>query len=467
MNRVRLLLSALILISGTILVALGKISGETWGAMLVGLLIPSPLDRKEDFKKTVPKSLISILFFLIPSFSFAGILTDNVIVTPQSAPICYSGRACIYAKTADNLFYTKDITGLELKLHAAQSFRSSANCTLLASPTLGDICYDTTLNMFKFFGNTGWTNGAVDGAQYVTKTQVETITGAKTFTGGVTLSSNTTIGTDNLYAIGGLSTRLSTIYSLLIHSGASTLSMTSSVSDGAAAIGFKTNTANSFANATARLVSVQNNNVEKAAILKNGELLAPSLGPSATQQHSIPAVANDVITLLNAVQTLTNKTISAPILSGTITGSYTIGGTATVQANTLTIGGAPAEAGFYRVCTLPSVSAATPQNCLLDADVPVGKSVYLTHFTAKVNGMTAWGTVMACTIEDTASNLFVSIPVANLTANAFLGMFTAGLTLDNRLMLGTGGTSGKGLQIKCDVNGTGSDLVVVLQGVIR
>jgi hypothetical protein len=50
----RLIASALILGCGTVLVALGKISGESWGAMLIGLLLPSPLEKNK------PKSLIGL-----------------------------------------------------------------------------------------------------------------------------------------------------------------------------------------------------------------------------------------------------------------------------------------------------------------------------------------------------------------------------------------------------------------------
>ena len=388
MNYTRLIISALILISGTVLVGLGKISGETWGAMLVGMLLPSPLEKKkkEGEKKGGSLLLLPLLFLLLPSPSFAGILTDNVVITPLASPACYSGRACLYAKTADNLLYTKDASGLELKLHAAQSVRSSASCSGLSSPAVGDLCYDTTLNTFRFFSTAGWTSGAIDGAQYVTKTQTETVTGAKTFTANATFL---------------------------------------------------------------------------------GALVSGTLGPTISYQHTIPSVASDTLALLAATQTLTNKTLTAPVLSGTVTGTYTMGGTATIQANTLSIGGAPAEAVFYRTCTLTSAAAAVPVNCLLDADVPMGKKAYLTSFTAKVTGMTAWGTVTSCTIEDTSGNAYVTLPVSELASNAYLGLFSGSLTFDDRLTLGTGGTAAKGIRVKCDINGTGSDLVFVLQGVVK
>lgn len=41
-----------------------------------------------------------------------------------------------------------------------------------------------------------------------------------------------------------------------------------------------------------------------------------SLGPNSTQQHQIPVVAADTFTLNAATQTLTNKTLTSPVLNG-------------------------------------------------------------------------------------------------------------------------------------------------------
>jgi len=43
------------------------------------------------------------------------------------------------------------------------------------------------------------------------------------------------------------------------------------------------------------------------------------IGPNATQQHTMPAVASDTYTLNAATQTLTNKTLTDPTIIGTIT----------------------------------------------------------------------------------------------------------------------------------------------------
>lgn len=137
--------------------------------------------------------------------------------------------------------------------------------------------------------------------------------------------------------------------------------------------------------------------------------------------------------------------------------------------STITLGGAPAEAVFTRTCTITSAAAITPVNCLSNADVPSAKRAYLLGWHAKVNGATAWATTTQCWIQDTAgvSNYFVTMPVAALTANAFVSDHSAGVTQQSAYSLNQGSTMDYGAEIACDANGTGSDLVVTLYGVIK
>jgi hypothetical protein len=122
---------------------------------------------------------------------------------------------------------------------------------------------------------------------------------------------------------------------------------------------------------------------------------------------------------------------------------------------------------FTRTVTLTSAAAATAVSIFADADVPRGCVPYITHFTLKVNGGTLWGTVATVTIEDTAGVDFATIAVAALAANAFLGPFSTNVTIAGPMAIQSGGTVDKGLQIKADVNGTGSDLVAVIHGYYR
>lgn len=70
-------------------------------------------------------------------------------------------------------------------------------------------------------------------------------------------------------------------------------------------------------------------------------LIAPTIGPAAAQQHTLPAVASDTITLIAATQTLTNKTFSDTV-AFTATSPFSVanGQTLTVSVTAQTVGGA-------------------------------------------------------------------------------------------------------------------------------
>ena len=120
--------------------------------------------------------------------------TDTLILNPlASAPTCPTGKACLYALTADNLAYDVDGNGLVLKSHAAKSFRTSTNCSALGSPQNGDVCYDSSIPGFRFY-SAGWVTGTTNDSLVVHKAGSETITGAKTFSTSVTLTGGASLG---------------------------------------------------------------------------------------------------------------------------------------------------------------------------------------------------------------------------------------------------------------------------------
>ena len=135
--------------------------------------------------KTPKLSLLFLLLALGAPFAALGApitsaKTDTLILNPLgSAPTCPTGKACVYALSTGGQIWDVDSSGLVLKSHAAKSFRTSSNCAGLASPANGDVCFDSSLSVFRYY-NSGWITGTSDDSQVVHKAGAETITGVKT-----------------------------------------------------------------------------------------------------------------------------------------------------------------------------------------------------------------------------------------------------------------------------------------------
>jgi len=112
--------------------------------------------------------------------------------------------------------------------------------------------------------------------------------------------------------------------------------------------------------------------------------------------------------------------------------------------------------------TITSAAAATAVSLIPDSMVGAGEKCYLMDFIGRVNGTTVWATTSTVKIQDTNSSAvdFVTAAVAALTSQARIYPGTANVTSEDAYSLGTGGTAGKGLQLKGNANGTGSDLVI-------
>jgi len=84
-------------------------------------------------------------------------------------------------------------------------------------------------------------------------------------------------------------------------------------------------------------------------------IAAPAVAGSNTL--TLPVIT-DTITTLNSTQTLANKTLTAPVLSGTATGTYTLGGTPTISSPTIS---APVlsgtTTGTYTLGGIPTISS--------------------------------------------------------------------------------------------------------------
>lgn len=58
----------------------------------------------------------------------------------------------------------------------------------------------------------------------------------------------------------------------------------------------------------------------------------PTVGTASGAQHGLPTGTGDLVSV-DATQTLSSKTMSSPVMSGTATGTYTLGGTPTLGAD--------------------------------------------------------------------------------------------------------------------------------------
>ena len=140
---------------------------------------------------------------------------------------------------------------------------------------------------------------------------------------------------------------------------------------------------------------------------------------------------------------------------------------ATATAAAATVVAAPIP--FLVTGTLTSAAAATAVTLLADGNVPAGKKVYVTGVNAKVNGATAWATTAEIDIADSngAPVKFFALDASDLTGNAEVRAGSVGVTAQAAFSLAQGGTAAKGLVVKGDANGTGSDLVVTVWGYIK
>lgn len=138
------------------------------------------------------------------------------------------------------------------------------------------------------------------------------------------------------------------------------------------------------------------------------------------------------------------------------------------SSGTLSTSAGSGGGGVSATGTLTSAAAATPVIIIADATVGAGKKIYLQSFWITVNGGTDWATTSTLSIQDTSGVEFAQIPIAALTGNAQQMLApSVGFTFRSPFLLGTGGTTGKGIQVVGNANGTGSDAVITIWGNVR
>lgn len=159
------------------------------------------------------------------------------------------------------------------------------------------------------------------------------------------------------------------------------------------------------------------------------------------------AVSVALTTAANTASLVAALIRAALSATGAITALYTVGGTgANVSLTAIAPAANDATLNIAWTTTL-GVTAVTT-------------SAATTAGVAIVLGSTK------VTLEDTNGTPveFFEIAQSALTGNAEVRPGTSGVTSETGYLMGSGGTKGKGLQIVGTANGTGSDLVVTVQG---
>ena len=169
---------------------------------------------------------------------------------------------------------------------------------------------------------------------------------------------------------------------------------------------------------------------------------------------------------VEAIPSTSQVPVGWQLFPGYIVESTTQNGVA-IEFNFVTNPSANNNGQFTITGVLTSAAAATAVTLVPDSWVYGGKKVYVSNVTAKVNGGTLWATTATVVLQDSAAVAGVTYAVAGLTANAFLGLTTANVTVANPVALNTGFTASKGLVLVGNANGTGSDLYVTVTGYIR
>ena len=136
-------------------------------------------------------------------------------------------------------------------------------------------------------------------------------------------------------------------------------------------------------------------------------------------------------------QTLTNKgltapAISAPVLSGTVTGTYTLGGTPTFPASVVTLTGS--QTLTNKILTSPTINSPTITNATISTDTVTGFSVSTNVTVGNVtlnNGAVGATTVTTSGLVTAGNGLTVSAGSVSLPNNAIQAnaLATSAITL--------------------------------------
>lgn len=89
-------------------------------------------------------------------------------------------------------------------------------------------------------------------------------------------------------------------------------------------------------------------------------IISAKIGPSSTQQHTLPVIASDTIALLAAVQTFTNKTLTSPTVNGGTINNASVGAT-TASTGSFTTLNASGDVNFTGTAAVQVPAGTTAQ----------------------------------------------------------------------------------------------------------
>jgi len=151
-------------------------------------------------------------------------------------------------------------------------------------------------------------------------------------------------------------------------------------------------------------------------------IAAPAVAGSNTL--TLPVIT-DTITTLNSTQTLANKTLTAPVFSGTATGTYTLGGTPTISSPTIsapTLSGT--TTGTYTLGGTPSLAATALTGTIAAARLPAGSALQVvgaiktdTFSTNSTSYQTVTGLAATITPSSSSSKILVLMAISGGAAS--------------------------------------------------
>ena len=285
----------------------------------------------------------------------SGIASDSVALTPQATFACPSGKSCIWADSATGRIKLRGTDAVDLEAGEARKLQSLASDP---SASNGEIWYNSVSGEIHFYAGGAYSVMPADSG-LVHRAGTETITGVKTFSAAPVLGAGLTASGSSSNNFSGSSG------AFLTSTGAATFGGSSNAFTNAASF----NGAVTLGDAAADVVTVKGAlRVENSA---NSFYASISHAVTANRAVTLPDAAGQIC-IDGATQTLSGKTLTAPVLNGatSASGNFDLSGSSGTTKTTtgaVTIG--PGAVGISGDVTLTSTKTlAAGANTLISGD---------------------------------------------------------------------------------------------------